>query len=296
MHHESSQPASVDAPFEQLDELAYIEVDCFCGKCAYNLRGQPVRREPRTGLALAKCPECGSFQPAGQLATVLRPWLQRGATLVLMLWLLVCVWLMAMSLTGQVAVTGAAVDELGRIERRWRYYDEWSGYGPNYGRRPRNVIVESDSNVFQYSPSRQLRNAQRPYDYDLLQLPRQWWLLLWSALGGLLALGLVSLVIWTLIFPHWRKLWYVFIALLGPLAAMLIVTGVALFGGFRWLPTGFEWVVVGCMTAGIAGGMLGVLIGRPTARGVVRVFLPPRLRGPFAYLWIADGRTPPLGK
>lgn len=38
---------------------------------------------------------------------------------------------------------------------------------------------------------------------------------------------------------------------------------------------------------------LGMIAGRPIARLVIRLLLPPRLRGPLATLWIADGLSPP---
>lgn len=41
---------------------------------------------------------------------------------------------------------------------------------------------------------------------------------------------------------------------------------------------------------------LGMISGRPLARLYVRLVLPPRLRGPLATLWIADGLSPPSGR
>ena len=39
----------------------------------------------------------------------------------------------------------------------------------------------------------------------------------------------------------------------------------------------------------------GLLLGRQTARGLIRALLPPRLRGSLAILWTADGKPPPPG-
>ncbi|MCW5767408.1 MAG: hypothetical protein KIT19_01890 [Phycisphaeraceae bacterium] len=49
------------------------------------------------------------------------------------------------------------------------------------------------------------------------------------------------------------------------------------------------------LSAGLAALplFLGMISGRPLARLYVRLVLPPRLRGPLATLWIADGLSPP---
>jgi hypothetical protein len=38
---------------------------------------------------------------------------------------------------------------------------------------------------------------------------------------------------------------------------------------------------------------VGSLLGRPTARGLLRMFVPPRPRQHFAFLWKVDGKPPP---
>jgi hypothetical protein len=51
------------------------------------------------------------------------------------------------------------------------------------------------------------------------------------------------------------------------------------------------------MAAGLTWGGLwlaaGLMIGRPVARGLVRLMLPPRLRSSLAVLWLTDGLEPP---
>jgi hypothetical protein len=37
---------------------------------------------------------------------------------------------------------------------------------------------------------------------------------------------------------------------------------------------------------------VGLQLGRPIVRGMIRAFLPPRLRGPFSILWTAEGKHP----
>ena len=38
---------------------------------------------------------------------------------------------------------------------------------------------------------------------------------------------------------------------------------------------------------------VGLMIGRPLARLMVRAFVPPRLRVPLSFLWLCDGKEPP---
>ncbi len=97
---------------------------------------------------------------------------------------------------------------------------------------------------------------------------------------------------------HWRKLWHVLAAVLLPAGAL------ALAMGLHWdrygSPAQWPWehrasLPVAFLTAGleVLGGVVGVWIGRPVARGLIRVLLPPRARAALAFLWHRDGKTPP---
>jgi hypothetical protein len=74
--------------FQQLPVLTNVEIDRFCDGCGYNLRLQPVRRDPRTAVPLCRCPECGRFHAAGDLSTAGRLWLYRATRVLLLLWLM----------------------------------------------------------------------------------------------------------------------------------------------------------------------------------------------------------------
>ena len=68
-----------DVPFERLPVIAHIETDRFCQRCSYNMRTQAVRRDPRTELLLARCPECGRFDSVRDHVTATKAWVQRLA-------------------------------------------------------------------------------------------------------------------------------------------------------------------------------------------------------------------------
>ena len=39
--------------------------------------------------------------------------------------------------------------------------------------------------------------------------------------------------------------------------------------------------------------VFGLMVGRPVARMLVQLLLPPRMRSSMAFLWLTDGREPP---
>ena len=45
--------------------------------------------------------------------------------------------------------------------------------------------------------------------------------------------------------------------------------------------------------AQLLGGLTALVLGRPFARLLVRIFIPPTLRPRLAYLWMADGKAFP---
>jgi hypothetical protein len=52
-------------------------------------------------------------------------------------------------------------------------------------------------------------------------------------------------------------------------------------------------VTIASLAWGFMWLSLGLMIGRPVARGLVTLMLPPRMRGSLAGLWLTDGLTPP---
>ena len=60
-----------------------------------------------------------------------------------------------------------------------------------------------------------------------------------------------------------------------------------IFGWTAWVALGYAiWQGVFVV--------LGTRIGRPVARGLLRMFLPPKARQHFSFLWNVDGKQPLL--
>lgn len=84
-------PATDNEPFnfESCEQVAVVEIDRYCHHCGYNLRMSPVRRDPRTEILLARCPECGRFASAADSTSAARPWLKLLIGFLFVAWLLI---------------------------------------------------------------------------------------------------------------------------------------------------------------------------------------------------------------
>ena len=105
------QTARTSAPVLPQGALGLIRADLFCENCSYNLHGQIVTRDSGTGLLVCRCPECGKFAAAGVATDAGRPWLRRLGTGLLVLWVLTVVWLLGTAVVGLGALTYGALWE-----------------------------------------------------------------------------------------------------------------------------------------------------------------------------------------
>jgi hypothetical protein len=125
---------------------------------------------------------------------------------------------------------------------------------------------------------------------------RDYKLFMGFVLVGCAGLGLLTSWIATVCCTHWKKHWYYVLVFALPLLAMFC-------GLWLWsqefpehlYPWAKGYALLFAFVEVVAG-LVGVLTGRPFARGFVRVIVPPRWRGPLAFLWIADGKELPASK
>jgi len=234
-----------------------IETDRFCDQCGYNLRTQSVRREPSTAVLMARCPECGRFHAAADATSATRPWLRRLAGFLLTFWILLVVALILAIGVLEFAMFAGVADELTGHRRVGNTYEMYVRYGP--GDR----------------------------DYSLF---------MGFVLAGCVGLGLLTGWITTVACTHWRKYGYYVLVLVLPLLAFVCCLWLWYEECPQHLHSWAKGYALLFMWVEMVGGAIGVLTGRPFARGIVRVVLPPRWRGPLAFLWIADGKELPAGK
>lgn len=259
--------------FDQSPQVGTVELDRYCAGCGYNLRQQPVRREPTTHLLLCKCPECGAFEPANQATTRPRSWF---AQLVYLLWL---IWIAALglALVGAISASANLSYETGELLNETKYLDKPI---PD----PRATDASSVRTInFEY--------RLRPLDGEhALELSGY-------LLGSFLtAVGLLSLVL--LFVPHWSRKGYLTLAMGWPIVALIVFYGMRLIDNYTldYASSGLKlWIYSSPLLIvlfAIAGGLTAICLTRPTARLIVRILIPARQRGPFAYLWLVDGKTP----
>ena len=241
---------------------AVIDLDRFCEGCAYNLRTMPVHRDPRTGIPVVRCPECGRFQAANDTSTALRPWLRRLTALLLGLWILT---LVAGYVSLGVAEGAVSYMTLEELTVRGGYTTQtignttvrtWRGFGP----------LEIDTG---YEPYR---------------------LFVSTVLLGSFAVAFACGMFLVVLFPHWRRVAYVAVVLGTPQVAGALIA----VAWHQQAPHLFAWgLPYVAAHAGVQtlGGMMGVAFGRPLARLGVRILLPPSVRPRLAYLWLVDGKA-----
>ena len=276
--------------FEDLDPIAYVETDRYCAGCGYNLRTQAIRREPRTRVLLARCPECGCYQPAGDATTAARLWLRRLAPLFLLGWVAVVLGSAFGLLCALGGISYGTLEELTTWRRpaapvtqpatlpglSWVTTQPGGPVTLTISGGTRSITLPSQSKYV-----RQVR-ADDPLDALFVTL----------VIAASFAVAFVAALATLVVFHHWSRWVYVLAILAGPLAVAVIVAMV-------WrdeAPHLFSWGLgyIGYhVLAQVVGGLTGVAFGRPTARGLVRAFVPPSWRAPLAYLWLVDGKKPP---
>lgn len=253
-------PASESvAAWRTQPEVSRFRSDRICGDCGYNLREQPVRRDPGTAQWLALCPECGRFAHAGPGPGA---WSLRVAR-----WLSVLTGIgMVLGYLAGVFFCGIglflAMVECGEANVAYDWRNGNSHYSLHIGTVEHGLCVS---------------------------------LMLVAAWSATFALAIIH-ALWL---PQWRRsstvIWgVVWQSLAGGAAIALICSGAL----HRHEDVAGYWkahlVLAGSLfAAALLGGLLGALFARPVGRWLVRHFLPPSLGQAFRWLWLADGLALP---
>ena len=277
-------------PLKAREKHARLEVDTFCAECGYNLHSQAVVRDERLGIFVCRCPECGRFHPAGVGVSATSTWLRRLGTMLLGLWVLIVLFVIFWIVLGFGAIQVGFVETF--TYRKMIAMDgrevEWnSSPNPNRaGGRAYQAVVKGTT-----QPVAQWRMVST-LDPQPGNRRRNIWDVIPFAIGAP-ALGFVTGVLLVVFFWHWQRRRYKW-ALLLPLAVAAVVSVIFCIDEMYILIRPFAvQMCFGWAMAELAGMALGVLVGRPIARGLLRMFIPPRPRQAFAFLWGADAKVMP---
>lgn len=249
--------------------IGQVQTDTFCDGCGYNLHTQAVMRDTRLGILVCRCPECGRFAAAGQVTSAARIWLSRLATLLLAWWVLflvilfgLCAFFLGMLAYGHMMEQTTWVSDVAPTTQPM-YYNSY--YHSHYVIAPAasDPIIASDH-------SREMALF-----------------VLGTVLLGLLTGGFFAVLLWHV--RGWRRVFAYLPALLG--------CGISAWGwsvdrqSIHIRPWGFgqigEFVVIDLFAV-----TAGLWIGRPFARGLLTLLVPPKARQHLAFLWICDGKVP----
>jgi hypothetical protein len=212
-----------------------------------------VIRDERLGIVVVRCPECGKWHPAGIATGAGRVWLNRLAAWLITWWVIF--------LVVAVVVFGLASGGLDavKIEGFIQYQQDWF-WVP--------LVAGSPEGATAMWVDEMLVNA------------------------GSCVLGLLAGMGMAVFLSHLKRRWVAVLAVV-PLLALLVVYyedrdhWKANMEGYFLYRLGLEF---GLQCAGLA---VGVMLGRPVARGVLRVVLSRRMLQYVRVLWEVDGKAAP---
>ncbi len=310
---------------------AVIETDLFCD-CGYNLHGQRTGLDDRLGFVTVRCPECGKWHPANQKSTANYVWLRRFAAFILLCWVLFLLGIFvavtfaatgfAMAHTHEFSKT--AVFEPGTDRLILTDYDYDPTGSPagtaqyrfvytyhDTGERvplPREISPELNKMVAvspdgaRDYPTRTVPARSLPADYAGGQWgwqgPPPTWRSVVGSAGGSGAAGLVlgilqAAALWHLRWPAKLILPLTFLVFSIGLYFLFLTSTTSDYSDGTFAVVWIESLLT-VQGSVVVFWILGLLIGRPIARFIVRLFVPPKPRQALAHLWFADGKDMPV--
>ncbi len=306
---ESHPPSRAPAVEPRLSTLVGDRV---CIKCSFNLAGQPVVRESVYGMAIVRCPECSTIASL-QEYPILGRWAGRMAAAIAAVWLLVLILGLFATAGVMFGMTQSGIqtgsEKLSNaISKK---HKEWAD----------TASAQETAGIKQMFGTAQVVTTG-PYVW----IDSTWWSkqdkgAILAELGGpMRAINWQFANIYTLqafLAALLGAVWSVF--LLNLKRYRLFIFALLPFGlafGFAFLANttssrvGMRWgsgayaieeasamlwpYLVGTgLGVGFVAFCIGSWIGRPLVRRLALLLLPPRMRASLAYLWIAEGKTPP---
>jgi hypothetical protein len=289
--------------------VAVIETDAFCEGCGFNLRTQAVWRDERLGISVCRCPECGRHHAAGMRTTAGSAWARRAALGGLLAWLIIQLLFVVGVFFSFVGFSAAADD--GLVTRDHMTRDGRSVLVRNVPNTPNNAYEFSLGEDQPYTlPASEVIYGPRLAPWLLgkpmaageyrFVTPFQ----AMSIAAVFAVLTLAAGVALASISWFWRRgmkwLWLLLPALSTLFVVTLVSQSMQTSRIWTKVPIGGQGVEAKFMAA--VGALIaialaiGLAIGLPAARFIVSVFIPPKARQLFAFLWHCDGKMMPATK
>lgn len=288
-----------------LQRHGVIQADQFC-PCGYNLHGQRIERDERLGFQIVRCPECGNFQPAGHGSTAMRPWLSRLAAGLLVLWILFLLGIAAAAVGIFTGMSFAGIE----MHTQWVQFDGSTNrplaqtWDPNTQTSVYTYLDTGETFTDGTQIRWEMRHVPRNHPWAVAHRENNGWgsseppTLFYILFYGGLALIAFSLgvgqsaALWHL--RGWRR-WLPMAVILPLPAAFLLIS---LADGNMYADVSGLVLMIGGLHLGLAAVCYatGLLVGRPIARFVVKLLVPPRPRQMLAFLWHADGKQLPAAR
>ena len=304
------------------ERLGIVSGDRLCVQCGFNLHGQTITREPHYRMVSVRCPECSALASL-QEYPVLGRWGPRFGVVLALGWLLVALAVtfftgLTLYFASEIAAgvtTSPAAKQIGQA------FAEYSKSEP----QDMTEFVESgvleptyDFEGWDMADIWVGREWLRAQDTAALTRgyrdnPTYWTRMLVSVIPPLL-IGAAWGVAWSIILLHRRKARGLIVTgLIVGLCVPLVVLshwgsssewdGFGPWSSYSWSDDVYTRSIAArelglgpalfALTTGYVGIWLGLCFGRKLVRGVVRLLLPPNLRGSLAVLWHVDGLPSP---
>ena len=283
----------------------HIKADRACIKCGFNLYGQEVNKEPHYQLAIAQCPECGTYA-ALQSYPTMSHWVNRFRMLIASAWVFILVFLffMQMSIIRSVAddmsrgASGDFAKQIGQEYEAWAKENEavvGNPFGLSANQYPQWDVIPNDwakdhvDTIYNGMDG----HAEKIFkEMAVTFIPTSIAMFLFGVIWSNALLGTSSkkaamvpvlagvIAVVRMYFPdlHWGL--YTTSAQAADIANEYYSVYLAFFGVLIQLPA----------------LILGVFLGRKVARWILMITLPPRSRVPFSIFWTRDGLELPKPK
>jgi len=300
---EELPPAPTAAPLERHQ---YLEVDAFCTNCGYNLHAQPVTRDARLGIFVCRCPECGQHHPAGVGVTASSVWMRRIVTGLLVFWALVVLnaffWLAVafgaliithievLTTTEMVAADGRLVEYIEIPAAAAAAGGAGTPAAPGTSWVPVYKGTTQPVQTYERVRTTNFPNANPNQPAD--------WRFRYAAINATTAgcIALAGGVLLVVFLWHWPRRRYLLVMLIPFMAAAGALGLMWLFDSGNEYRNVRGWMIRNAAAYAALGAAclgVGILIGRPIARGLLRMFIPPTPRQHFNFMWHIDGKAPP---